>query len=170
MVTGWIFKYTAQAITGTLSSMQGWTLHAHFNNTALSNVPWQLVGMVVTIAIMAFGVGRGIEKANKVMTPLFFVLFIGLPSTGDPARLGGGLPLHLRVGARGPAGPHGLGLRPGSGLLLLVGGGQRHPGLRSYLSKARTSPPRRMVALFDTLAAILAAWSSSPPWLWRASS
>ena len=27
---------------------------------------------------MAFGIGRGIEKANKVMTPLFYLLFIGL--------------------------------------------------------------------------------------------
>ena len=27
---------------------------------------------------MAFGIGKGIEKANKVMMPLFFVLFVGL--------------------------------------------------------------------------------------------
>ena len=34
--------------------------------------------MAVTVVIMAFGIGRGIEKANKVMTPLFYLLFIGL--------------------------------------------------------------------------------------------
>lgn len=46
---------------------------------------------------MAFGVGRGIEKANKVMTPLFFLLFIGLAVylvtlPGSSA----GLSVHLR--------------------------------------------------------------------------
>lgn len=28
------------------------------------------------IGILMFGVGRGIEKANKIMMPVFFVLFI----------------------------------------------------------------------------------------------
>ena len=51
---------------------------AHFSATACWNTLWQLVGMAVTIVIMAFGIGRGIEKANKVMTPLFYLLFIGL--------------------------------------------------------------------------------------------
>ena len=37
--------------------------------------------MVVTIAIMAFGVGRGIEKANKVMTPSSSCSLSALPST-----------------------------------------------------------------------------------------
>ena len=51
---------------------------ANFGATAGGNVFWQLVGMAVTVVIMAFGIGRGIEKANKVMTPLFYLLFIGL--------------------------------------------------------------------------------------------
>ena len=65
VVTGWIFKYTADALTGTLSRMSGLdAFAAHFNATAAGNVPWQLVGMAVTIAILAFGIGRGIELAN----------------------------------------------------------------------------------------------------------
>lgn len=49
VVTGWIFKYTADALTGTLSRMSGLdAFAAHFNATAAGNVPWQLVGMAVT--------------------------------------------------------------------------------------------------------------------------
>lgn len=160
VVTGWIFKYTAQAITGTLSSLEGVdAFNAHFNNTALGNVPWQLVGMVVTIAIMAFGVGRGIEKANKVMTPLFFVLFIGLA-------------IYLVTLPGSSAGyryifvlePEGL-LDPmvwvyalGQAFFSLSVAGNGTLVYGSYLSKDSDIPAdARMVALFDTLAAILAA-------------
>lgn len=66
VVTGWIFKYTADALTGTLSRMSGLdAFAAHFNATAAGNVPWQLVGMAVTIAILAFGIGRGIELPTR---------------------------------------------------------------------------------------------------------
>ena len=79
VVTGWIFKYTFQSFTGSLSQMQGVAaFDANFGATAGGNIFWQLVGMAVTVVIMAFGIGRGIEKANKVMTPLFYLLFIGL--------------------------------------------------------------------------------------------
>lgn len=70
VVTGWIFKYTFQSFTGSLSQMQGVAaFDANFGATAGGNIFWQLVGMAVTVVIMAFGIGRGIEKANKVMTP-----------------------------------------------------------------------------------------------------
>ncbi|CAN4028365.1 Membrane-bound metallopeptidase, partial [Dysosmobacter welbionis] len=46
------------------------------------------------------------------------------------ARRGGRLPLHLCPEAGGTAGPHGMGLRSGTGVLLSVGGRERHPDLR----------------------------------------
>ena len=79
VVTGWIFKYTAQSLSGALSALQGAdAFSANFGAAASGNLFWQVTGMVITILIMAFGVGKGIEKANKVMTPLFFLLFVGL--------------------------------------------------------------------------------------------
>ena len=36
------------------------------------------MGLVASLAIMAFGVGNGIEKANKVMMPILFFLFVAL--------------------------------------------------------------------------------------------
>ena len=82
VVVGWIFKYAFLAITGGLFRM-GQDMDAIgglFGGTASSfgNNLWQVVAMIVTAVIMAYGIAGGIEKANKVMMPLLFVLFLGL--------------------------------------------------------------------------------------------
>ena len=46
--------------------------------SAFGNNMWLVIAMVVTAVIMAFGIAGGIERANKVMMPLLFVLFLGL--------------------------------------------------------------------------------------------
>ena len=160
VVTGWIFKYTADALTGTLSRMSGLdAFAAHFNATAAGNVPWQLVGMAVTIAILAFGIGRGIELANKVMTPLFYVLFVGLavylftlPASGA------GYQYIFVLDPKGLLDPvvwiYALGQAFFS--LSVAGNGTLIYG--SYLSRSSNVPSdARMVAVFDTVAALLAA-------------
>ena len=43
--------------------------------SAFGNNVWQIVALVIGIIILMFGVGRGIEKANKIMMPVFFILF-----------------------------------------------------------------------------------------------
>ena len=35
-----------------------------------------MLGLLITFAIMAFGVSKGIEKMNKIMMPVFFVFFL----------------------------------------------------------------------------------------------
>lgn len=160
VVTGWIFKYTAEALTGTLSAMEGLdAFGAHFDATAAGNMPWQLAGMAVTIAIMAFGVGRGIEKANKIMTPLFFLLFVGLAVY--LVTLPGSAAGYQYIFVLKPEGlldpmvwVYALGQAFFS--LSIAGNGTLIYG--SYLSKDSDIPAdARMVALFDTVAAVLAA-------------
>ena len=53
---------------------------ATFGSTAtkFGNNSWLVVAMIVTAVIMAFGIAAGIERANKIMMPLLFVLFLGL--------------------------------------------------------------------------------------------
>ena len=80
VVVGWIFKYAFLAITGGLFRM-GQDMDAIgglFDGTASSfgNNLWQVIAMIVTGVIMAYGIAGGIEKANKVMMPLFFVIFL----------------------------------------------------------------------------------------------
>ena len=160
VVTGWIIKYTAQAFTGGLTTMDGVAeFDAEFGATAMSNVPWQLVGMVLTIIIMAFGIGKGIEKANKVMMPLFFVLFVGLAIY--LVTLSGSRDGYRYIFVLDPKGlldplvwVYALGQAFFS--LSIAGNGTLIYG--SYLSEDSDIPAdARMVAIFDTLAAMLAA-------------
>ena len=44
----------------------------------IGNGVWQIVALVVSLAIMVMGVAGGIEKANKVMMPVLFGLFLVL--------------------------------------------------------------------------------------------
>lgn len=81
VVVGWIFKYPFGSFTGSVLANDGLdALGGLFGGTASAwgNNFWRVIGMAVTLVIMALGVGGGIEKANKVMMPLFFFLFIGL--------------------------------------------------------------------------------------------
>ena len=160
VVTGWIFKYTAGAITGSLSTLTDLdAFAAQFGATAAGNTLWQVIGMAAAILIMTFGIGHGIEKANKVMTPLFFLLFVGLavylvtlPGSAEGYRYifvlrpEGLLDPRVWVYALGQA----------FFSLSIAGNGTLIYG--SYLSRDSDVPAdARMVALFDTLAALLAA-------------
>ena len=81
VVMGWILRYTVGAFTGkTLepNSVEGFS--AAFGSMAsnFGNNLWQLVGIVLVAVILIFGISSGIEKVNKVMMPLFFCMFVGL--------------------------------------------------------------------------------------------
>ena len=82
VVVGWIFKYAFLAISGRLFQFHQDidAIAGLFGSTAsaFGNNMWLVIAMVVTAVIMAFGIAGGIERANKVMMPLLFVLFLGL--------------------------------------------------------------------------------------------
>ena len=44
--------------------------------SAFGNNIWQIAALIICMIILMLGVGGGIEKANKIMMPVFFVLFI----------------------------------------------------------------------------------------------
>lgn len=46
--------------------------------SAFGNNLWLVIAVLVTAVIMAMGIAGGIERANGVMMPLLFVLFLGL--------------------------------------------------------------------------------------------
>lgn len=81
VVVGWILKYTFGALNGSIWNIEGVEGYgAEFGSTAVSfgNNAWQIIGLILVFAIMIAGVSSGIEKANKIMMPLFFIMFIGL--------------------------------------------------------------------------------------------
>lgn len=82
VVVGWIFKYTFLALSGKLSDM-GQDMAAiggMFESTAsaFGNNLWLIVAVIAVVIIMALGIAGGIERANKIMMPLLFIMFVGL--------------------------------------------------------------------------------------------
>lgn len=81
VVVGWILKYVILALSGNLMNNPDInTLGAIFNSTASasSNNFYQTLSLIIVAIILIFGIGKGIEKANKIMMPLFFLMFIVL--------------------------------------------------------------------------------------------
>ena len=81
VVVGWLLKYAVGSFTGAVMAHEGVEgFSALFNDTASAwgNTAWQIAAMAVTLVIMALGIAGGIERANKVLMPLFFLLFAGL--------------------------------------------------------------------------------------------
>lgn len=78
VVMGWILKYMIGAFTGKAlapADTEGFAASFGSMASAFGNNVWQIVALVIGIIILMFGVGRGIEKANKIMMPVFFILF-----------------------------------------------------------------------------------------------
>lgn len=186
VVMGWIVKYTFLAVTGGLYAMgqDMGTIGGAFGATApeagsigeavsmmfsngifgIGNGTWQLVGLIIAMIIMAIGVSGGIEKANKVMMPILFGLFVilgvyifTLPGSHEGYRYifslnpAGLLDWEVWLFAFGQA----------FFSLSVAGNGTVIYG--SYLPKNEDLPSSaRNVALFDTLAAMLAAFVIIP--------
>ncbi|MDD3839774.1 MAG: sodium-dependent transporter [Clostridia bacterium] len=76
VVVGWIIRFTAGSITGSLISADDST--AYFGEIAgnFGSVGWHLIGLAITFIIMVMGISKGIEKVNRFMMPAFFTLFI----------------------------------------------------------------------------------------------
>lgn len=181
VVFAWICKYVKLAVTGDLSALGqdmaaiggafGATAPEATADTTLPEwtemisgaaTVWIVVAVLITFVIMAAGIAKGIETANRVMMPLLFGLFVVLcfivaflPGSGA------GFRYILSFN------------RPIDGETLLYAFGQAFFSLSvagngsviygSYLSAEEDIPSSaRKVAFFDTLAALLAAFVVIP--------
>lgn len=81
VVVGWILKYAVGSITGSVFAGASVDDYVNaFNSTASSfgSVGWHLLGLAITFVVMIYGISSGIEKMNKIMMPLFYIMFIGM--------------------------------------------------------------------------------------------
>ena len=167
VVMGWILKYVVGTFTGA-------TLAAEdvdgFNNafgsmaSAFGNNGWLVIALVIAMIILMLGVGKGIERANKVMMPLFFVLFVGLgiyvafqPGASE------GYKYIFRVDPAALANPKTWAYALGQAFFSLSIAGNGTLIYGSYLSDEENIPASAArVAFFDTLAAVLAGFVIIP--------
>ena len=162
VVMGWILKYMIGAFTGkTLASADTEGFAASFGSmaSAFGNNVWQIVALVIGIIIFMFGVGRGIEKANKIMMPVFFILFavLGIYVAFQPGAIEG-YKYIFRVDPEAFADPKTWIFALGQAFFSLSVAGNGTLIYGSYLSDNEDIPAAAgRVALFDTIAALLAA-------------
>lgn len=162
VVMGWILKYMIGAFTRkTLASADTEGFAASFGSmaSAFGNNVWQIVALVIGIIILMFGVGRGIEKANKIMMPVFFILFavLGIYVAFQPGAIEG-YKYIFRVDPKAFADPKTWIFALGQAFFSLSVAGNGTLIYGSYLSDNEDIPAAAgRVALFDTIAALLAA-------------
>ena len=181
VVLGWIFKYTFMSLSGSLFSLgtDMGAIGGTFGMTApeaetlpealkamasagffgIGNGVWQIVALVVSLAIMVMGVAGGIEKANKVMMPVLFGLFLVLAIyIGTLPGASEGYKYILTLNPAGLLKPDLWVFAFGQAFFSLSVAGNGSVIYGSYLSKSEDIPSSaRNVAVFDTLAALLAA-------------
>ena len=162
VIMGWILKYMIGAFTGkTLAPADTEGFAASFGSmaSAFGNNVWQIVALVIGIIILMFGVGRGIEKANKIMMPVFFILFavLGIYVAFQPGAIEG-YKYIFRVDPEAFADPKTWIFALGQAFFSLSIAGNGTLIYGSYLSDNEDIPAAAgRVALFDTIAAMLAA-------------
>ncbi|MCB9480384.1 MAG: sodium-dependent transporter [Desulfobacteraceae bacterium] len=75
IVIGWLIKYFFLAISGSFSTMDIPSYFGSFPGSSAS-ISWHGAAIIINLVIVYFGVSKGIEKANKIIMPLFFGMLI----------------------------------------------------------------------------------------------
>lgn len=76
VIGGWVFRYVFGSATG--NALSDPDLYFSTVSTGTPSVVTHAVFIVITIAIVALGIERGIELATKLMVPSIVLLLIGL--------------------------------------------------------------------------------------------
>lgn len=162
VVMGWILKYTIGTFTGAVlapADIDGFADAFGSMASSFGNNFWQTAALVICMIILMFGVGSGIEKANKIMMPVFFVLFIilGIYVAFQPGAVDG---YHyiFRVDPKALSDPVTWIFALGQAFFSLSVAGNGTLIYGSYLPDTEDVPASAArVAFFDTIAAMLAA-------------
>ena len=163
VVFAWIVKYFVMAVNGKLFAL-GTDMDAiggAFGTTACAGGAnlWIVIALVIATVIMARGIEGGIEKANKIMMPVLFglLVIVGIYIAFLPGATDGYKYIFTFNGA-GLANPEVWIYAFGQAFFSLSVAGNGSVIYGSYLAKTEDIPfSARNVAIFDTLAAFVAA-------------
>jgi len=79
VVAGWALHYTWLAVTGQIAGLGPQGVEPLFNQLYQSgslNLFWHAVFMIMTIAVVMGGVGKGIERWSRILMPTLFGLMV----------------------------------------------------------------------------------------------
>lgn len=75
VVIGWIIRFLFASVSGELAKQSASVLFSGIS-VDFGNIPCHLIGFLIVLSVMIFGISNGIEKLNSIVMPLFFILFI----------------------------------------------------------------------------------------------
>lgn len=81
VIAGWTFEYVLNALNGKFNGLTGDSSNQLFNQLLADRnqlIKWQTLFMIMTVAVLALGVNKGLEVAIRIMMPLLFVLLLVL--------------------------------------------------------------------------------------------
>ncbi|OFI06049.1 sodium:neurotransmitter symporter family protein [Clostridium acetireducens DSM 10703] len=75
VVVGWVFRYFFASVKGSFNYVD---IPKYFENFAgtQQSIIWHFIAVVFTIAIVILGVTKGIERMNKILMPGLFIIFL----------------------------------------------------------------------------------------------
>ncbi|EGZ45882.1 sodium-dependent transporter [Neisseria wadsworthii] len=77
VVGGWVLAYVVHAFQGAVSAQTDF--EALFNHTIsdpFSAIGYQILFMLLTVSVVQGGISQGIEKANRWLMPILFMMFL----------------------------------------------------------------------------------------------
>lgn len=74
VIIGWVLRFLCGSVTNTVLEKDSSEYFADVT-AFMGNVPWHVIVIIITVVVLLIGAATQIEKANKVLMPLFFILF-----------------------------------------------------------------------------------------------
>lgn len=163
VIMGWVLRCVGASVTGTLLEADPEKFFSGISGS-FGNLGWHAAVVVVVCLVLLFGVTAGIEKVSRVLMPLFYLLFLllavwvaFLPGSGEGYRF-------LFVpdwSALGRVDTWVIAMGQAFFSLSITGSGMIVYG--AYLDREADIPRASLqTALFDTMAAMLAALAIMP--------
>lgn len=78
VVLAWIMRFTFGSLTTRIFDVSSSAAYFGEISGDFGSVSWHLAALAITFVIMLAGISKGIEKANKILMPAFFGMFLVL--------------------------------------------------------------------------------------------
>ncbi len=163
IIIGWVVRFLIGSVTNTVLEQDSAQYFGEVTKW-MGNVPFHVIVIAITVLVLLLGAATQIEKANKILMPLFFVLFAVLavwvaflPGASEGYKF-----LFVpKWEALANVDTWVMAMGQAFFSLSITGSGMIVYG--SYLSKKEDIPKASMqTAVFDTIAAMLSALAIMP--------
>ena len=163
IIIGWVVRFLISSVTNTVLEQDSAQYFGEVTKW-MGNVPFHVIVIAITVLVLLLGAATQIEKANKILMPLFFVLFavLAVRVAFLPGASEGYKFLFVpKWEALANVDTWVMAMGQAFFSMSITGSGMIVYG--SYLSKKEDIPKASMqTAVFDTIAAMLSALAIMP--------